>query len=340
MARVYVGTYAKYNSGSLAGAWINLDDCADYSEFLAKCAATHKDERDPEFMIQDAEAFPDGLSCMEWLSEAEFNDVKAAMKEEAEGEAPVASYTVVDYSEKAIAVTGDTRAISDKLKALGGRFNPRLSCGAGWIFSKKKESEVRALLAGSQVGDATAPKKEKEVEAGAEFIATLDEWVSGIQKGDKDYYRKHNAAAVKLPEGYFVISKPSIENKFCFHDEGPDYETYKSLHKSEAVMRDYFLRENLSDLDRQIKSLEDMDETMFLAPTGWQSEVLPRTSRYMSEWARNAEREEAREMTESERKQCAAALRFVRAGFEKRLQTYLKRYGVSKIHTWTYWADA
>ena len=85
MARVYVGTYAKYNSGSLAGAWINLDDCADYSEFLAKCAATHKDERDPEFMIQDAEAFPDGLSCMEWLSESEFNDVKAAMKEEAEG---------------------------------------------------------------------------------------------------------------------------------------------------------------------------------------------------------------------------------------------------------------
>jgi hypothetical protein len=25
--------------------------------------------------------------------------------------------------------------------------------------------------------------------------------------------------------------------------------------------------------------------------------------------------------------------------FEKRLRTYLKRYGLSKIHSWTYWAD-
>ena len=53
---------------------------------------------------------------------------------------------IIDYSEKAIAVVGDTRAIKDTLKSLGGRFNGRLSCGAGWIFSKKKEQEVRAKL--------------------------------------------------------------------------------------------------------------------------------------------------------------------------------------------------
>lgn len=52
----------------------------------------------------------------------------------------------VDYSEKAFAVTGDTRPVADKLKDLGGRFNARLSCGPGWIFSKKKEAEVRAAL--------------------------------------------------------------------------------------------------------------------------------------------------------------------------------------------------
>ena len=41
---------------------------------------------------------------------------------------------IIDYSEKAIAVVGDTRAIKETLKSLGGRFNNRLSCGAGWIF--------------------------------------------------------------------------------------------------------------------------------------------------------------------------------------------------------------
>ena len=53
---------------------------------------------------------------------------------------------IIDYSEKAIAVVGDTRAIKDTLKSLGGRFNRHLSCGAGWIFSKTKEATLREAL--------------------------------------------------------------------------------------------------------------------------------------------------------------------------------------------------
>ena len=53
---------------------------------------------------------------------------------------------IIDYSEKAIAVVGDTRAIKDTLKSLGGRFNSHLSCGAGWIFSKAKEAAIREAL--------------------------------------------------------------------------------------------------------------------------------------------------------------------------------------------------
>jgi antirestriction protein len=57
-ARLYVGTYAKYNSGSIAGAWIDLEDYGDKESFLAACAELHKDESDPEFMFQDFEGFP------------------------------------------------------------------------------------------------------------------------------------------------------------------------------------------------------------------------------------------------------------------------------------------
>src|SRR5690349_16831915 len=53
--RVYVGTYAKYNNGSIAGAWLDLEDYADKDSFLAACAELHKDEDDPEFMFQDFE---------------------------------------------------------------------------------------------------------------------------------------------------------------------------------------------------------------------------------------------------------------------------------------------
>lgn len=53
---------------------------------------------------------------------------------------------VVDYSEKAIAVVGDTKLIKEELKAAGGRFNAHLKCGAGWIFSKKKTDIVNGII--------------------------------------------------------------------------------------------------------------------------------------------------------------------------------------------------
>jgi hypothetical protein len=53
---------------------------------------------------------------------------------------------IVDYSEKAVAIIGNTRDYVEKLKELGGRFNGKLKCGAGWVFSKKREPELRAAF--------------------------------------------------------------------------------------------------------------------------------------------------------------------------------------------------
>lgn len=55
---VYVGTYAKYNDGSLCGLWIDLSTFSDFDEFLTFCCAIHADEDDPELMAQDFENFP------------------------------------------------------------------------------------------------------------------------------------------------------------------------------------------------------------------------------------------------------------------------------------------
>ena len=59
-------------------------------------------------------------------------------------------FVIVDYSDKAIAVFGDTKPIKTELSALGGRFNSRLTHEgekkAGWIFQKSKEEQVRRLI--------------------------------------------------------------------------------------------------------------------------------------------------------------------------------------------------
>ena len=57
-ARIYVGTYGKYASGSIAGRWLNLEDYADRDAFLDACRELHKNESDPELMFQDFEGFP------------------------------------------------------------------------------------------------------------------------------------------------------------------------------------------------------------------------------------------------------------------------------------------
>lgn len=58
---LYVGTYAKYNNGSIAGKWLYLDEYADADEFLSACKELHKDEDDPELMFQDYENFPESF---------------------------------------------------------------------------------------------------------------------------------------------------------------------------------------------------------------------------------------------------------------------------------------
>ena len=68
-ARVYVGTYGKYNNGSLFGAWLDLSDYSDKEEFYEACRELHKDEEDAEYMFQDWENVPECLIGESWISE-------------------------------------------------------------------------------------------------------------------------------------------------------------------------------------------------------------------------------------------------------------------------------
>lgn len=68
-AAVYVGTYAKYNDGSIFGKWLKLSDYEDKAAFYEACHELHSDEEDPEFMFQDYENIPQGL-----ISECSISD--------------------------------------------------------------------------------------------------------------------------------------------------------------------------------------------------------------------------------------------------------------------------
>ncbi|CAM3606707.1 antirestriction protein ArdA [Elizabethkingia occulta] len=66
---IYVGTYKKYNEGSLFGKWLNLSDYSDYDELLEAMKELHQDETDPEFMFQDYEC-PSFINSLGLISES------------------------------------------------------------------------------------------------------------------------------------------------------------------------------------------------------------------------------------------------------------------------------
>lgn len=315
MAKVYVGTYNEYNSGNLHGAWLDLADYPTYQDFLNACHKVHQGEHDPEFMIQDSEDFPDGLDCMEWLSEQDFNDVKTAMQEQIS--AP-ASVSIIDYSERSFAVVGDTKPIKDQLKRMGGTFNKRLSCGPGWIFSHKRREAVEKFLA--------SPEADNTPD-GDDFRQWLDEFFAHAPA----YYDKKNyVGAIKIRDRYALLERPHINTKFCFHDEGPDYEYYKSVIKTDDSLTAHFLRENLATFDNGIAHIEEGNSIWF-TPGNYNSAFI--------QYHNFCDGEQYTPLTDDEQALVLRGLKYARQLLEKRLATYLKRWGTSKLHTWTYWAD-
>lgn len=60
---LYVGTWHKYNCGSLNGRWWYLCNYASLEDLLDDIADYHNDEHDPEFMVQDWDNLPYGVTA-------------------------------------------------------------------------------------------------------------------------------------------------------------------------------------------------------------------------------------------------------------------------------------
>lgn len=86
--RIYVGTYGKYNSGSIHGAWLDLADYIDKNDFLEAAEVLHADEIEEtgecELMFQDWEGIPKGMIGESHI-DSEVWDLIAAYDEHGEG---------------------------------------------------------------------------------------------------------------------------------------------------------------------------------------------------------------------------------------------------------------
>ena len=130
-----------------------------------------------------------------------------------------------------------------------------------------------------------------------------------------------------------------MTNRFCFHDEGPQYEFYKTLTSDNKALEDYFMKENLDKFNQYINHIEKGDQYNGDKRVWWKPNEYRKGELLLCFYDRG--RDEGYTLcTDEEKQTILKGLKFGRDMFKKRLESYLKRYGTSKLHTWTYWADA
>ena len=151
------------------------------------------------------------------------------------------------------------------------------------------------------------------------------------------HFEKNISNVVKLSAGLMAFNKPSIKTSFCYsYDEVMDChagtDTYRQAQKACDVKAITFFNDNLEDLNRQLKNLQD--EKIYYIKNYYNNELAIKfvTERY----AERFPAEIISEATEEDVKILIEAVKEEIEKFTKRLNTYYKRYGLTKLRTWTY----
>lgn len=298
-AAVYCGTYAKYNNGSLDGGWLHLEKYQSGAAFLEACKKLHADERDPEFMYQDFEYLPDEFYSESCIYPEVFEVIQAIKQMNPDKQAAFA-----DFCERGARIP-DMFDVEEFLNT----YKP----------NKK-------------------PRKTTQSEDMKEFSELFKTW----------YYLDHTAEALKVDKKHFItFDKQDIEKAFCFGwscQGGMTYEEATDMCHNFGEAE--FKAENLKRFDREYKyALEAVEENQITLGQhytrstseefGAEIMFIKKRGTYDDNGDITLSVEESIRLREAYKQK----VQDLRDEFEKRLDAYLKKYGLSKIRRWTYCAD-
>ena len=186
---------------------------------------------------------------------------------------------------------------------------------------------------------------QKELKAMYEEILINEVWHDDQQM--VDFCLKQAAYIVELTNGdIVVIEKPRIKKDFCFGYSDSRYDTedmdsaYDMAHHA-GSSEDYFLSENLADIDQQIARLErkEMSSLEFYLCLNYYNQPDNSKLKKLNAFYWHDERKKGTVLAGEDRERVIEGYKKVRESFVKRLHTYLKRYGMSQVKSWAYWQD-
>ena len=213
-----------------------------------------------------------------------------------------------------------------------------------WMGLDREDKDIKAMISAgeSAVKERHVMTKQEEAELKAEYMELI-----AANEGEswRKFYESRIGVLVRLSDGRIVnISKPSIETSFCFGESG--YDADDALRMADYARRseEHFRSENLKKYKTMIDILARNSHNYGIREDVWVGnsyrdkpgiayvEVGDAWDRWKNEPIPTVSEEDRERLLEGYRKAYAA--------FEKRINAYLKRYGLSKVRSWTYWRDA
>ena len=165
---------------------------------------------------------------------------------------------------------------------------------------------------------------------------------------------------------YFIIEKKKIRTDFCFgyslsRYDTEDYDRANAAARHASENADYFIRENMKEItgtldllddDRYMPVLYEEYDPVYGCPNLCAlnfrrvAEILEDCggSAYLEE-LKGTDKKEARGgrkyhiLSGEEKEAVRNAFKEAAARHEKKVLAYLKRYGLSKVNSWSYWRD-
>ena len=157
---------------------------------------------------------------------------------------------------------------------------------------------------------------------------------------------KNGTPYILSGDEFFVIDKPKIKTRFCFGYQtdysGHEYDDAENLRERCAKSVDYFRAKNTQPFTDILCRLKDTSERAYkqIHYRRGEKQMSIAIPYNRDAYERMNRANALTELTESERAAVVAAYETELSKLNKRLDNYLKRYGLSKLKTWTYWQDA
>lgn len=151
----------------------------------------------------------------------------------------------------------------------------------------------------------------------------------------------------ELQNGFLVeFTKPRIKKDFCFgagYNGVVDEESWNNANDMAHYARtseEYFIKENFDENFENIERVLNSEEKIYVLPYESYTNIsYLKTEKYMLIYATDKEKDIAIEIPRIDRENLKTVLKEEKEKFMKRLNTYLKKYGLSKINSWSYIVD-